>query len=491
MAGISTRIFQSNNFINGIENVLNEFYSVNEETILNSIQHLDFSFFTHLKDNLYFFIEYPYVDKFYRNSYYNYYSSKNYSYSKETIRVSIFENAINEESIFDLEILKNNYLGFFVLRPTFPSILGRNVISPIAFSDHNFSIVSSKFNITANSLKTTVDGFPHSSQDGESITCAETTIWSIIEYFSNRYNEYTPLLPSEIHKILSELTYERQMPSRGLQAHQISYALKKMGFGVRVYSKSVYNMEFNRILNSYIESGIPLVACVRGNGIGHAFNIIGRRNFNQDNYNQIEDIDLREDGRLFLKNVNSIENDFIFVDDNFAPYRVGNIHNPCVHYNLPGWDGCEITEIIVPLYSKIYMEAGEASFFTQNLLKLSTFAYNGTSIATKTFLCSSRTYKNYLLNLEDINLDIKKLFLNLSMPKFIWVTEIYDAEGFINQDVIGLVLLDATEPKSTHVIGAIIDNVFIRKNLSENISVEIPFESIKSFNDNLKNYGNN
>jgi len=137
------------------------------------------------------------------------------------------------------------------------------------------------------------------------------------------------------------------------------------------------------------------------------------------------------------------------------------------------------------------MEAGEASFFTQNLLKLSTFAYNGTSIATKTFLCSSRTYKNYLLNLEDINLDIKKLFLNLSMPKFIWVTEIYDAEGFINQDVIGLVLLDATEPKSTHVIGAIIDNVFIRKNLSENISVEIPFESIKSFNDNLKNYGNN
>jgi hypothetical protein len=490
MAGITTRILSSKYFLEGLKEILKEFYLVNEETINSSIDHLYFTFFSHFKDGLHFFLEFPYVDKFYRNSYYNYYSSKNYNYSKETVRVSIFNNNIDVDSIFDKDIINKNYLGYFVIRPTFPNILGRNVISPFAFSDHNFSIVTSKFNITVNSLKTTIEGFPHSSQDGESITCAETTIWSIIEYFSNKYNDYNPLLPSEIHKILSELTYERQMPSKGLQAHQISFALKKMGFGVRVYSKSVYN-EFDKILNSYIESGIPLVACVRGDRIGHAFNIVGRRNFTQENFDKIKEIDLRGDLSIRLKNINSIENEFVYVDDNFAAYRIGNIHNPCIHYNLPEWNNCEITEIIVPLYTKIYMEAGEASFFSQNLLKLSTFAYKNKSIATKTFLCSSRSYKNYIMNLEDINLDIKKLFLNLSMPKFIWTTEIYDSEHFLNSDVIGLILLDATEPKSTHVIGAIIDNVFIRKNLSENISVEIPFNSFKSFNDNLKSYGDN
>src|SRR5690606_30102206 len=143
---------------------------------------------------------------------------------------------------------------------------------------------------------------------------------------------------------------------------------------------------------------------------------------------------LRGDLSIRLKNINSIENEFVYVDDNFAAYRIGNIHNPCIHYNLPEWNNCEITEIIVPLYTKIYMEAGEASFFSQNLLKLSTFAYKNKSIATKTFLCSSRSYKNYIMNLEDINLDIKKLFLNLSMPKFIWTTEIYDSEHFLNSD---------------------------------------------------------
>lgn len=340
-------------------------------------------------------------------------------------------------------------------------------------------------------MKISIEGFPHSSQDGESITCAETTIWSIIEYFSNKYNDYNPLLPSEIHKILSELTYERQMPSKGLQAHQISYALKKMGFGVRVYSKSVYVDDFNKILKSYIESGIPLVACVRGNGIGHAFNIIGRRNFTQEKFDILPEIDLRNDLSVVLRDVNMIENEFVYVDDNFGAYRTGNINQPCNHYNIADWATCEITEIIVPLYSKIYMEAGEASFFSQNLLKLSTFAYDGKNIACKTFLCSSRSYKNYLMNLEDIDLDIKKLFLNLSMPKFIWITEIYESQYFMNENVIGLILLDATEPKSTHVIGAIIDNIFIRKNLSENISVEIPFNGFKSFKDNLKNYENN
>lgn len=490
MTGISTIILDKKDFLMQLENIFKRFYFVNEENIKNSINRLDLFFFRFLKDDLFFFIEYPYVDKFYRNSYYNYYSSKNYPYSKETLRVSIFNTAIDEDSIFNTDVIKQNYFGFFVIRPTFPNILGRNVITPAAFNDHDFSIITSEFEITANSLKTTVEGFPHSSQDGESITCAETTIWSIIEYFSNKYNDYNPLLPSEIHEILSELTYERQMPSKGLQAHQISYALKKMGFGVRVYSKSIYKEEFNRILNSYIESGIPLVACVRGKTIGHAFNIIGRRNFSQENFNQIEEINLRENDSILLKNINSIENEFVFVDDNFAAYRIGDLHHPCTHYNHKDWEECKITEIIVPLYTKIYMEAGKAIFFSQNLLKLSTFAYKKRKIATKTFLCSSRSYKNYLINLKDINLNIKKLFLNLSMPKFIWTTEIYDAEESINDNVIGLILLDATEPKSTHVIGAIIDNVFIRKNLSENISVEIPFTSFKSFKDNLKNYGN-
>lgn len=137
------------------------------------------------------------------------------------------------------------------------------------------------------------------------------------------------------------------------------------------------------------------------------------------------------------------------------------------------------------------MEAGEARKFTLEFLKLSTFAYKKRSLGIRTFLCSSRTYKNYLINLQGVDLDIKKLFLNLSMPKFIWVSEIFDIDDFSADLIEGVVLLDATEPKSTHVIGAIIDNVFIRRNLSEDISTGVSLGKIKPFNDNLMYYGRN
>jgi hypothetical protein len=489
MKGISSSIYLYDEVRHGIENYLSSNYKVNASIVKSSVETMEYRLIRFLRNDLCFFVEYPYVDRFYRNSYYNYYSSKNYAYSKDTIRVAIFESGLNENSAFDVEFLRNNYLGFFIIRPTFPHVLGRNVINPIAFQDSNFEICKSTFSITANSLKVSVDGFPHACQDQESISCAETTLWSITEYFSNKYNDYNPVLPSDIHKILSELTYERQMPSKGLQAHQISYALKKVGFGVRVYSKDVFGSEFDNILRIYIESGIPLVCCVRAPGIGHAFNVIGRRSTTQEQFDDIAAIDIRKNGELVLKDLSSANNELVFVDDNFAPYRVGSLESPCIHYNNPQWSNCVITEIIVPLYPKIYMEAGEARKFTIEFLMLSTFAYKNRKLGIRTYLCSSRTYKDYIINLQHLDLDVKKLFLNLPMPKFIWVSEIFDIEDFSENLVEGVILLDATEPKSTHVIGAIIDNIFVRRNMSEDISVSIPFGKISSFNNNLKYYG--
>ncbi|MBK1442761.1 hypothetical protein JHJ32_22400 [Parapedobacter sp. ISTM3] len=491
MKGISSNIYSHGDFGQGLRRYLSSFFEINTSFVDTSIQFIEDRLIRFLKPDLHFLIEYPYVDRLYRNSYYNYYSSKNFRYSKDALRVSIFRNGLGEDNLYDVDFLKENHLGFFVIRPTFPNVLGRNVINPQAFIDSDFSVSKSTFSVTANSLKVKVDGFPHACQDAESMTCAETTLWSIIEYFSNKYNDYNPVLPSDIHRILSELTYERQMPSKGLQAHQISYALKKVGFGVRVYSKQIFGTEFDSILRVYIESGIPLVCCVRGPGIGHAFNVIGRRNISAEQFNDIPMVDVRGNGDLLLKDLSCANNEFVFVDDNFAPYRISSLKFPCEHYGIAQWQQCRITDIIVPLYPKIYMEAGEARKFTQEFLKLSTFAYRQRRLGIRTFLCSSRTYKNYLISLQGVDLDIKKLFLNLSMPKFIWVSEIFDTNDFSAGLIEGVVLLDATEPKSTHVIGAIIDNVFIRRNLSEDISTGVSLGKIKPFNDNLMYYGRN
>ena len=48
-----------------------------------------------LKDGLFLYVEYPYVDKVYRNSYYTYFSSKHQEYERDCLRVSIFQGEID------------------------------------------------------------------------------------------------------------------------------------------------------------------------------------------------------------------------------------------------------------------------------------------------------------------------------------------------------------------------------------------------------------
>lgn len=464
------------------------FYDIRSAYTLKAIENQFFGYFNELRDDLVFIIEYPYVDKLYRDSYYHYYSSKTSAYSRDSIRLSVFEPHLNDGNQFHLESLSQNYIGFVVLRPTFPSIIGRNVLTPTAFKNQDIHICTLSLDSTANFLKVKAIGFPHSTQDQEMITCAETTLWSIVEYFSGRYNNYLPLLPSEIHKILSHFSFERQIPSKGLQAAQISYALKKIGFGVKMYSRNAFKGEFDRNLRVYLESGLPLVGVVQNSSIGHALNIVGRKGYTVEQFEAIEVEDF--DNNCRVKDIANCDTEIVTVDDNHPPYRVANISKPASYYSSAVWDNCTVTNFIVPLYPKIYMEAGEALHLSRQLIRFSK-VYANRNIAIRTFLTSSRSYKDYLFRLEVTDLDIKKLLLGLSMPKFIWVTEIYDEAQFLNSKCEGVIIWDATEPKRSNLIGAIMGTAFLRKNnISDYQRIKLGSTVFNSFN-NLTYYGTN
>jgi len=404
MVNISSLIIDSKaDFLTILNAFLNNFYNITPIKINGSLQYIT-RFLTELDDDVKFHFEYPYVDKVYRDTFYNYYSSKNNDYDRNSIRISVFKNSFESTDIFAKEKVTDNYLGFFTIRPTFPNILGRNLLKPNAFKNiTNVLICNSNYSVTFNSLKLNINVFPHSAQDGEAMTCAETTIWSLIEYFSNKYSEYRPLLPNKIHEILKELTVERQIPSKGLSAQQISFALKKTGFGVKVYNKAAYGIEFDKILKTYINSGIPMVAIVNNSAdICHAFNIIGKTKPSETDILAISSTDLRGDGTLRVHDLNDADKEIVIIDDNCAPYRKGQISNPCNHYGIAEWNACQLTEIIVPLYSKIYMDAGQAKKISNTYIRLCNFAYNNRDIYIKTFLCSSRSYKDYIFDLPDI-----------------------------------------------------------------------------------------
>lgn len=307
-------------------------------------------------------------------------------------------------------------------------------------------------------IKLTVTGFPHSSQDSETITCAETTIWSAMEYFGTRYSDYKPVLPSTIIKTIERIAVQRQLPSNGLTMEQISFALKQFGFGTRIYSKEQYGEELFDIIDAYIESGIPVMTGLESNegSLGHVVVLIGKQ-YEEGivNFKSIKKRQFTVSGKpISYHDVAQLSGKYIVQDDNLAPYQLITLNNPGAHYEDAASQAYKIDSIVVPLYPKIYLEAYVAKNLILQILKDSILGYQfKPGFILRCFLASSRSFKNHIAKSATIDKDIKSTILVSKMPKFIWVAEIYDKNGYVplTGEAKGLVILDATEANSTSV----------------------------------------
>lgn len=59
------------------------------------------------------------------------------------------------------------------------------------YRDSYYAYYASKCVTTCLGLKFYVKAFSSSSQDTETISCAETTVWALMEYYGNKYAEYS------------------------------------------------------------------------------------------------------------------------------------------------------------------------------------------------------------------------------------------------------------------------------------------------------------
>ena len=399
-------------------------------------------FFKTLRDDLTILVETEYVDKVYRDSYYALYSTKLREYSRNCVRISFFRPDFNESTeinVRNIEIIKNAYLGFLVIRPLVECCIGRNVISPAAKKTacSDMHICTANIPSTCLGIRMQAIGFPHSSQDGEMMSCAETTVWAILEYFGNKYSDYRPVMPSDILATLKPFAYERQLPSGGLSFEQISVALKSQGFGCKVYEHS--NPMFKELFTCYIESGIPLAVCIQTKSFGHAVVCVGRNQTDRHVISQAGKCYM--DGREYYFWNKSIDN-FIFNDDNYPCYQPTTFNAPTSYYKSQEWSSGIITHFIVPLHSKVYLDA-ELAIKASNYLAIKKMQVPEKSVI-RTFLASNRAYREYIVKNTDMTEEEKIIYLQIDMPKFVWVTEISDMASFFANKVNSLILLDAT-----------------------------------------------
>lgn len=433
-----------------------------------------------LKDDIICFIEYPYVDKFYRDTYYTFFSKKHNSYNRNSIRLSFFSSKLDVNCYLQTESseIEKHFWGFISLRPTTYRIIGHSLISPLALKKNSFVCCLVRKTVLIYGKKLAVHGFPYCSQDNESITCSEATIINLFDYFGNKYAEYSTILPSQVAKILSRQSYQRQLPAHGLPTENISYVLKKLGFGTVVYSSDSNNRsndiyepdEFKDLLYTYIESGIPIIATLSTRKSHHAVLVIGREDIK-------EDIKFTKKSRFKSKNkqyeFSEAFKKLLVMNDNHSPYEM-------IDYTKPIFDAdaqtfYQFKSFIIPLYAKVHLDAYQFKQFfhivIENLHKDPEtehirFMNENEENIYRFFLTSSKSYKNYLSNSDSISDEFKSLTIDKAMPKFIWVGEIIIGNTIsLKQEVQSIVVVDATESGLTgHLIFATNSKYLIIKN---------------------------
>jgi len=450
------------NAVEDIADIYSNTYGISEENC-PKLKEILKNQFSRLRKNIYLLIETNYVDRIHRDIYYHYYSTKLDNYPRNCIRVSLFNSQITKNIFLRKEKTdeiwkKNDFLGFYVIRPTFPNIIGRNVISPKALESryNNFRTCTTCFSTTAFGVKFEVIGFPHVSQDSEMITCAEVTIWELMEYFGNKYPEYSIVTPSKIMNTLKNWTYERQLPSKGLSVPSISLALREYGFAPKIFSKEEYkDYDFRKLFSCYVESGIPIVSIIESNdksnpGFLHAILCTGHEN--EDFAKCIEFVKKKfekdtEEVKIF--DWDSIDKKFVFIDDNRPVYQVAPFKKPVNYVKR-----AKIIDFIVPLYTKVYLDAYEVKNFVKHIIKIKEqpFYYLAPdwddNIVIRTFLTSSRSYRQYIVRNSKIQAELRDIIIHLTLPKFIWVTELSHLKIVENREINGLIILDATEPRN-------------------------------------------
>ena len=121
-------------------------------------------------------VEYNYVDKDYRSTYYHFYAKKGQRYRSDCVRLHFFDGAAQfDDKNYALTpangSLGDHYFGYMVLRPTGIATVGRSLLSPdISRAKGRVMQAAHKVHVLGERLE--VNGFPSMDQHNDISVCA-------------------------------------------------------------------------------------------------------------------------------------------------------------------------------------------------------------------------------------------------------------------------------------------------------------------------------
>lgn len=436
-------------------------------------------------EDLTILIEDYHIDRSYRDCYYMYFSNQHFQIDRYCKRLSFFRGFFEKKDfLYGNEKEKNGllnsmFIGTCVVRPISGGVVGRSLLNPkyIVPPDSAYIRIS-KYEVDIFGVKLEVQAFPFQMQDFETMRCSEVTILNLMDYYSNSYNDYKITMPSDIVALERKHNHERVLPSRGITYHQLTKILSDLGFAPRLYnieaiSKSELSSlqqsdHLRRILHYYVTSGIPVAVNVepRGRGVGHSLLCVGHsKKINVDRAcSNKKYIGNSFDSEHAIINSSDFYDEYVVIDDNQFPYEIRTFENLSLYYDM------SVTNISVPLYKRMFLEATDAYDISLMILEsekwgifnlAKEYLIGEKDIVVRLFLASSKNFKKYRVeSFISICPTISGYYSQVRMPKFVWVCEIYTKDGYIteNKKAFAELVLDGTCASKKGVYSLILYN---------------------------------
>lgn len=381
-------------------------------------------------------IEYNYIDKDYRSTYYNFYAKKGQYYRSDSVRLHFFDQTVkfddaNAALVCPDRELNDHYFGYMVLRPTGIATIGRTVLSPDIRKGAGRFLITADHKVHLLGYKLVIRGFPSMDQHVDISVCAHAACWSILRHYSERYNVHREYLVHEITMMAHEYNPGGLVPSKGLQiAHAERVFQEACTFPIHIARNATTGTQdhpFYRQLIAYVESGFPLFAAMHSRR--HAVALVG--------YEWREPVKGHSGLRYAWDEVETLA----VVDDNYLPYM-----------SIPKSSGSPyaaeaIDAFIVALPEKVYYPADAVDRLAPALLKLGPAiglpATNDTII--RYFITTGSSYRHFAReHASEFDPKLLQYIMTLPYAQFIWVVEFSTEEQWANGRVEARAVIDAT-----------------------------------------------
>ncbi len=378
-------------------------------------------------------VEYPYVDKDYRSTYYGFYAKKGQRYDPFCVRLHFFNQYVRLKDDLTLESasgeLHENYFGYMIVRPTIIAPIGRTILSTRAVQEFAGAIIDAEYVVHVLGNRMVVKGFPFMQQHTDISVCAHAACWGILRHYSVRYHTYAERLVYDITKMAGSGNPGGLTPSRGLVMSQASQVFTKAGLYPDVYGRCEFT-NFDRLLMAYIESGFPVFAAMGKHQ--HAISVIGHGPPDRNALNESTEIQYAWEATQ----------SFYVVDDNRMPYQLVDCLD-AAEYKIT-----DIDAFIVPLPEKIFYPGEAVEGRIEDLLRNGILDLDFsflTSPVVRYFVTTSAALKRYFKETKSqFPPDLFIALIELVLPQFVWIAELANLDDWKHKRFNSLVIFDAT-----------------------------------------------